>query len=72
MECSGIKELIVRYSSGDIEAHEKDIVQGHISDCGECERTHASINSSTSASISRCASPASLPSRSSASTTWGL
>jgi hypothetical protein len=38
MECRGIKELIVRYSSDDIEEAEKVIVDEHIRDCSGCEQ----------------------------------
>lgn len=38
MECRSIKELIVRYSSGDIEETEKILVDDHIRDCNACEK----------------------------------
>ena len=38
MECRSIKELIVRYSSGDIEETEKVLVDEHIRDCSGCEQ----------------------------------
>lgn len=38
MECRDIKELIVRYSSGDIEEKEKALVDEHVRDCHGCEQ----------------------------------
>ncbi len=38
MECRSIKELIVRYSSGDIEEAEKVLVDEHVRDCNGCEQ----------------------------------
>jgi len=38
MECRSIKELIVRYSSGDIEETEKVLVDEHIRGCSRCEQ----------------------------------
>ena len=37
MECRSIKELIVRYSSGDIVESEKSLVDLHIRECDSCE-----------------------------------
>ena len=37
MECKDIKELIVRYSTGDIEEKEKALVDRHVKDCQGCE-----------------------------------
>lgn len=38
MECSSVRELIIRYSSGDIVESEKSLVNLHIKECGSCEK----------------------------------
>lgn len=42
MECRSIKELIVRYSSGDIEESERTVVDEHIKDCNACAKYYVS------------------------------
>lgn len=36
MECRNIKEYIIRYSSGDIEGSERDLVDEHVKACKDC------------------------------------
>lgn len=36
MECRNIKEMIIRYSSGDIDDRERVLVDRHIRECGDC------------------------------------
>ena len=38
MECRNVKELIVRFSSGDAQENDKVLVDEHIRDCKGCEQ----------------------------------
>lgn len=36
MECKDLRELVVQYSSGDLPDGDKDFVETHLRECGEC------------------------------------